>query len=75
MDDLSHLHAIEARLFREQQRLSAAHNENEKLFRQTQINQAKKELQSEKAFLAKKGIVIYDAIEMTDDELLAELEA
>ena len=75
MTDLSHLRAIEARLNREKTRLFHATTENERMFRETQVKQAQKELDGERKFLAKKGIVIPEEIEMTDDELLKELMA
>jgi hypothetical protein len=75
MSELSHLRAIEARLNREKTHLFHAVNEKERVFRETQVKQAQKELDGEKPFLAKKGIVIPEEIDMSDDELLKELMA
>lgn len=78
MNELSHYHAIEARLNREKTRLFHSTNENERVFREHQVKMAQKELDGEIKFLAKKGISIpssLDEIMMSDDELLAELTA
>lgn len=72
MTDFSHLDAINQRLARETARLDAATNENERVFRQLQISQAKKELASEKKFLGIPELSL-EEIMMSDDELLSEL--
>ncbi|RUU99463.1 hypothetical protein EOB36_20515 [Mesorhizobium sp. M6A.T.Cr.TU.017.01.1.1] len=72
MTDLSHLNAIEARLYREQVRLAAATNKGERAFREVQVAQAEKELANEHKFL---GSVPVAAVAMSDAELLAELLA
>lgn len=73
MIDFSHLNAIQARIFHEEQRLAAAKTERERAFRRHEIMMAKREEAAEYKFL---GIVpAADTDEMTADELLAELRA
>ena len=73
MTDFSHLDALQSRLFREQGRLAVAKTENEKNFRTREIASCEKEIAAEYKFLGITPASI-DAI-LSDDELLAELEA
>jgi hypothetical protein len=68
MTDFSHLHALEAGLANELQRLSYATTEGERALRSVWVSQYEKQISDEKHFI---GI---DCLpEITDDELLAEL--
>lgn len=67
MTDFSHLDALQARLFREKDRLAVARNENERQFRLREIAACEKEIEGEYKFL---GI---EPCTLSDDELLAEL--
>lgn len=71
MTDFSHLNAIQSRIFREEQRLAAATNANERAFREREIASAKKEEAAEYKFL---GIEPALEVEMSIEEILAELE-
>jgi len=72
-----HLIALQTRLSHENGYLAVAKSANEIALRKVWIFQIEKEIASEIEFLAKKGVVIEQAsnIEMSDDELLAELMA
>lgn len=73
MTDFSHLDALQSRLFREQCRLAAAKTENEKNFRIREIASCEKEIANEYKFLGIAPASLNDIL--SDDELLAELEA
>ena len=70
MTDFSHLNAIQSRIFREEQRLAAATNANERAFREHEIMMAKREEAAEYKFL---GIEPVDCSEMSIEDILAEL--
>lgn len=70
MPDTSHLDALQLRLSHERGYLAAAKSERERELRTVWIRQIESEIASELAFL---GQVAPDAVDMTDDELLAEL--
>jgi len=72
-----HLVALQTRLSHENGYLAAAKSANEIALRTVWIAQIEKEIAAEIEFLAKKGIVIEATsnVEMSDDELLAELMA
>lgn len=75
---MEHLNALEHRLFNEKQRLDAATGKREKEIRTVWVAQIEREIEKEKEFLRKRGIVAQDASadelpDMSDDELLAEL--
>ena len=67
---MSHLNALELRLSNERNYLSNAKTEKEKSLRTVWIAQIEKEIKSEKEFL---GLTQEDDVNLTDDELLAEL--
>jgi len=69
--DLSHLDALRSRLDRETRRLDAAQSDGERIFRQRQIAQCKKEIAGEYRFL---GIDPIGVSTVSDAELMAELE-
>jgi hypothetical protein len=71
MTDLSHLDALTARLGREKSRLASAKTQNEKDFRTREITSCEKEIANEYKFLGIDSVVTCD---LSDDELLAELE-
>lgn len=73
MNIFAHADAIQARIHRETMRFMSAKNEGERQFRFSQIEQAKKELASEYAFLGVTPSGIPDDI--SDDDLLEELKA
>jgi hypothetical protein len=71
--DLSHLHALEARLARELSRVANATTHDSRVFRQYQVSQVEREIAGERRFL---GLPDEPPLpDMTDDELLAELNA
>lgn len=72
MTDLSHLNALQVRLSHERGYLTAAKATGERQLRAVWIAQIEKEIASERVFL---GISPAAEIEMSDDELLAELGA
>jgi hypothetical protein len=72
MYDLSHLHAIELRLSNERERLRHAKTKMEIEMRTVWVRGAEKELEQEKEFLRKRGVVIPAA--PTKEELFAELD-
>lgn len=74
MADFSHLDALQGRLYREGMRLAAAKTLTETNFRLREIAACEKEIAAEYKFL---GIAppSLDDILMSDDELLAELQA
>ena len=74
MDELSHLDAIDLRLSHERSRVSEAKTDKEREWRQHNVRQIERERQQEITFLAKRGVVVTEAPEMTLDEILAELE-
>jgi hypothetical protein len=74
MTDFSHLDALQGRLAREQDRLANAKNENERNFRIREIASCEREIASEYKFLGINPISLDDIL-MSDDELLAELQA
>jgi hypothetical protein len=67
---MNHLDALYLRLSNEHKYLAAAKSENEKAIRKVWIAQIKREIEGELKFLDSK----YEPIEMTLDEILAELE-
>ena len=67
---MSHLNALELRLSNERVRLANSKTEKERQSRAVWVSQIEKEISGEIAFLSKKDAV---EVEMTDDELLAEL--
>jgi hypothetical protein len=69
--DTSHLNALTTRLYNERNRLTAEKTEAGRKLRQVWISQIEKEIAGEEKFL---GIDVSD-IEMSDDDLLAELAA
>jgi|ERR1043166_3544078 hypothetical protein len=76
--DTAHLDALELRLSHERERLRAARTPREKAFRAQQVAGCEREIAGERKFLSKRGIdlsVDDDIASMSDDELLAELEA
>lgn len=75
--DLSHLHAIEDRLFSERARLRAATKPSEIEWRTMNVAGIERELQQERKFLGLPPQQTIDEIlaEMSDDDLLAELMA
>jgi hypothetical protein len=69
--DHSHLHALEHGLHNERVRLASAKNERERALRTAWVAQREREVASERRFL---GLADEpEPINMTDDELLAEL--
>lgn len=74
MTDLSHLDALTGRLTREQSRLASVKTENEKNFRLREIASCEKEIAAEYKFLGIEPLSLEEIL-MSDDELLAELEA
>lgn len=72
MTDRSHLNALQVRLSHERGYLAGAKTTGQRQLRTVWIAQIEKEIVSELAFL---GISPAAEIEMSDDELLAELEA
>lgn len=73
MTDLSHLDALTARLAREQSRLVAAKNSNERAFRAREITACEKEIAAEYKFLGIAPVTLDDIL--SDDDLLRELGA
>jgi hypothetical protein len=65
----AHLNALNLRLSNERARLAAAKTEGERQLRAVWVNQIEIEISREKEFTAD----LEAALEMTDDELLAEL--
>lgn len=72
--DLSHLDALQARLGREKARLADAKTAKEIAFRQREIASCEREIAGEYKFLGIEPLS-NDLLEMSDDELLAELGA
>lgn len=72
MTDTTHLVALMQRLANEKGYLANAKTENEKKLRTVWIKQIKSEINSEEKFLGM-SITEWDAPEISDDELLAEL--
>jgi hypothetical protein len=70
--DTTHLNSLEIRLSNERTRLQNATTESEKTLRNVWIFQLEKEIESEKKFLSMEP---KHDIEMTDEELLRELES
>ena len=66
-----HLNALKIRLANETARLNAATKPREIEARKVWVEAAKKEIEREIEFLAKRGVTVEP--EMTDDELLAAL--
>lgn len=73
LNDFAHLDTLRLSLSREQSRLANATSKGEIAQRTVFVSQIEKEIASEVAFLARKGIVEIASEEMSDDELLAEL--
>jgi hypothetical protein len=71
MTDFSHLDALQSRLAREQSRLAAAKNENERAFRTREITACEKEIAAEYRFLGIKPAALDEIL--SDDDLLREL--
>lgn len=63
---MTHLNALELRLSNERCYLASAKTEGERELRRVWIAQIEKEIAGERAFIAKQ-------VDMTDDEILAEL--
>lgn len=72
MTNLSHLNALELHLSHEREYLRAAKSTQETELRKVWIAQIEKEIASERKFL---GLEDAATVEMTDDELLAQLNA
>lgn len=72
MVDYTHLNALEYRLHNEKMRLNEATNSKEIELRKVWVFQIEKEIKAERAFLNLPEME--SDIEMTLDELLAELE-
>ncbi len=68
---LEHLEALRLRLSHERERLRKAKTGREKEFYAVRVSQCEKEIEGELKFL---GISDESLPEMTDDELLAELD-
>lgn len=75
-EHVTHLRALGSRLFNENVRLANVKTAKERIMREVWVNQIRKEILDAKALLSTQ-YPDYDpkADEMTDDELLAELEA
>ncbi|WP_421930056.1 hypothetical protein [Nitratireductor rhodophyticola] len=71
LSDLSHLSALELRLFNEKRRLQAATRQQEIELRTIWVQQIEKEIAEERERL--KITATGPAVPMTDDELLAAL--
>lgn len=71
MTDFSHLNAIQDRISREKSRVATAKTEAERAFRVRQVEAAEKELAAEYKFLGISQTA--DDVDMSDEELLAEL--
>lgn len=69
---MSHLNALELRLSKERNYLAMAKSEGERELRRVWISQIENEIAAEIAFLNKKAA---PEVDMSDDELLAELLA
>lgn len=74
MVDTNHLDAIDLRLSHERSRVSTAKTPAEREWREHNVRMIEREREGEIAFLAKHGIVIEEAPEMTIDEILAEMD-
>lgn len=74
MTDLTHLEAIQQRINRERDRWARAMTDYEASFRLREIAAAEKELAAEYKFLGIAPLTMEDIL-MSDDELLAALEA
>lgn len=72
MTDRSHLNALELRLSHERERLAAEKRADRRKLRAVWVAQIEREIESERRFL---GLNNEAVIEMSDDELLAELSA
>jgi hypothetical protein len=76
-NDIYHLDALTERLCHERQCLANAKSDGERELRAVWVSQIEREIEAEKAFLAKRGIVIDDVPasldDISDDEFLAEL--
>lgn len=70
MTDFTHLDALQARLFREQQRLAVAKSDNERGFRQREIASCEREIAAEYKFL---GIAPVSLDEILMDDLITQL--
>lgn len=70
MRDETHLHALELGLSHERARLAKAISESEKALRAVWVWQIEREIAAEIAFLGKTEV---PEVDMTDEELLAEL--
>lgn len=66
----AHLDALNLRLSHERSRLAAAKSQKEKTMRAVWVAGIEKEIAQERVFL---GLTDVTEVEMTDDELLAEL--
>ena len=73
MTDLTHLDAIRDRLRREKERLARTTCQQDQEFRERLVAQAERELAAEYKFLGL-GPIDGPLLDMSDDELLAELE-
>jgi hypothetical protein len=72
MTDTSHLVALHQNLSAEKARLAAATAEGDIALRTVWVAQLEREIAAERAFL---GLTADEPVDMSDDELLAELEA
>lgn len=72
MTNNHHLAALRGRLFSERQRLASAKTDNERRLREVWIAQIEREIDGEIDFLEQEDEAIS---QMSDDELLAALEA
>lgn len=73
MTNTDHLNELRHRLSRETARLAAATNQREIKILMVWVKQTEKEIAAEVAFLEIRGVSVEP--DMTDDELLAALEA
>lgn len=74
MSDTSHLVALEQRLSRERERLKNARSSQEVAQRTVYVQQAEKEVASERDFLGLAQSPSPDLDALSDDELLQELK-
>ena len=74
MTDLSHLDAIDLRLSHERARVASARTTKERNWREHNVKMIEQEREGEIKFLAKHGITITEAPQMSLNEILADLE-
>jgi hypothetical protein len=69
---MNHLDALELRLSHERERLAASRTAGERALRTAWAEQIEREIAGERAFL---GLAVDSRVDISDDELLAELSA